>query len=209
VGVYRSLQSVSGVGLTIFALACAERGSGIFGNLADEQDREWFYRILELAWDVPVGEADENELVEVVEEFQERAESLDPDEPDSKDFYALQSAMLAVNTIAVHLNPSPMRTETSGQTLETLLGDFDFRLSGQRAVIVRSGEAELPVGRLQQMEQTAQSATLQAVVTLTDQDRVTREFLDNIREICRPVRDEIAAGTVSVAELAGWETHST
>jgi hypothetical protein len=206
VDAYQSLRSAGAAALNVFALGCAERGSGIFERLATEGEKEWFSRILELAWSAVSGEGDEGDLAEVVEEFQERAEYFDSDE-HNKDFYVVQSAMLAVNAIAVHLNPTPARTEMSGQTLETLLGDFDFRLSGEQAVIVRAGEPNPPIGRLQQMEQDAQNATLRALSELGDQNPMTQEFLDSVRESCRPVRDEIASATAQVAERAGWEAN--
>jgi len=206
--VYESLRTATAAGQVVFALACAERGRGIFEQLADEREKEWFSHILEMAWKAPLGVVDEEELAQLVDEFQERAESVEDDDSDdshSKDFYVLQSAMLAVNALALYMNPSPDRAEMSGQTLQTLLGSFDFRLSGRRPVVVGAGEAGPPVGRLQQMEQDAQVASMMAVAALAERERPSRQFLDGLQETCRPLRDEIASAAAAVTELAGWD----
>ncbi|MFB7718426.1 hypothetical protein [Nocardia sp. NPDC056100] len=209
VEVYRSLQSADAQALSIFALACAERGSGIFRTVASSADREWYSRILELAWRAAVGEAAEDELVEVIDEFETRAGSSEDDEgddPDSREFSALQSAMLAVNAIAVYLSPSPARAELSGQTLETLLSSFDFKLGGSRAVIVSAGESGPPPGPLQQMEQDAQTAIMREIANGAE---LSSEFLDSLRTTCQIARDDIAAATLAVAEVSGWDTVDT
>ncbi|MFE6863228.1 hypothetical protein [Nocardia sp. NPDC057668] len=201
--IYRELHATSPAGLVVFALACAERGSGIFQALAEHVEGEQLSGILELAWSAAAGDADDGDSAATVEEFEELAESFDPDESDTS-FFVVQSALLAVNAIALLSDPRPARAELSGQTLETLLGDFDFRLSGQTAVIVRAGETPPPPGRLQRLEQEAQTATMRALTALPNGDVASREFLDEIRESCRAARDEIASATEAVAELAGW-----
>ncbi|MEU9348610.1 hypothetical protein AB0D74_46185 [Streptomyces sp. NPDC048278] len=208
VAVYQSLQSADEVTLNVFAAACAERGSAIYQELVDDADREWFAQFLELAWSSLSGEADEGELADAIEEFQEWAESVETEDSEGKDFYVMQSAMLAVNAIAVHLNPTAARAEMSGQTLETLLGGFDHRLGGGQPVIVRAGEPSPPPGPLQRLEQDAQNAILQSLSARADQGRASQELLDGIRASCRPVHDEIATATSSVAELAGWDVHA-
>ncbi|MCZ4512347.1 hypothetical protein O3Q52_30115 [Streptomyces sp. ActVer] len=204
---YSALRDLPAHFLAGFCLGCAERGSGIFVTLADPEDAEWFSQVLEVAWKAPLGEVDEDELIEILEDFETRTESMDVDDPGSRGFSVVQSAMLAVNAIAVHLNPSPARAEMSGQTLETVMGSFDFKLGGSEVVITRAGEDE-GLGRLQRMEQDAQNAFVESVRALTGdqaEPRLGRDFLESLRQSCAPVRDEFKAATSSVAELAGWD----
>ncbi|MFD4628939.1 hypothetical protein ACFVYR_03410 [Streptomyces sp. NPDC058284] len=204
---YSALHEIPSIFLAGFCLSCAERGSGVFSALADEPDVEWFSYILDSAWKAPLGEVEEDELMEILEEFEARGESFDADDPGTKGFSILQSAMLAANAIAVFLNPTPSRAEMSGQTLETILGSFDFKLGGSRIAMIEAGEEE-EVGRLQQLEQDAQKAFVASVRNLNS-DQVeaglTGAFLEDLRGSCAPVRDEIKMATASVAELAGWD----
>ncbi|MGP4044767.1 hypothetical protein [Streptomyces sp. 2A115] len=184
-----------------------ERGSGVFTVLAQPADEEWFSYALEVAWRAPLGEVDEDDLIEILEEFEGRTESIDADDPGSKGFSIVQSAMLAVNAIAVYMNPNPARAEMSGQTLETILGSFDFKLGGSVVPVTRAGEDE-GVGRLQQLEQDAQNSLLESIRSLIrDQggSGLDRDFLEGLRDSCVPIRDEIRAATESVAELVGWD----
>ncbi|MFI1678089.1 hypothetical protein [Streptomyces sp. NPDC020607] len=203
---YSALHNIPSIFLAGFCLSCAERGSGVFSTLADESDVEWLSYVLDSAWKAPLGEVEEDELLEILEEFEARSESFEADDPGTKGFSVLQSAMLAVNAIAVFMNPIPSRAEMSGQTLETILGSFDFKLSGSRISMIEAGEEE-EVGRLQQLEQDAQKAFVASVRSLNSDQReagLTRAFLADLRVSCAPVRDEIKMATASVAELAGW-----
>ncbi|MEU7583919.1 hypothetical protein AB0B50_40795 [Streptomyces sp. NPDC041068] len=203
---YSALHDIPRNFLVGFCLSCAERGSGVFSALADESDAEWFSYILDSAWKAPLGEVEEEELLEILEEFEVRAESFEADDPGTKGFSILQSAMLAANAIAVFMNPAPSRAEMSGQTLETILGSFDFKLSGSRIAMVGAGEEEA-VGRLQQLEQDAQNAFVASIRSLNS-DQVeaglTRAFLEDLRVSCIQVHDEFKLATASVAELTGW-----
>ncbi|MFE7069865.1 hypothetical protein ACFU96_07235 [Streptomyces sp. NPDC057620] len=205
---YSELRDLPGQFLVGFCLGCAERASGVLVTLADQEDAAWFSHALEVAWRAPLGEADEDELIEILEEFEGRTESIDADDPGSRGFSLVQSAMLTVNAIAVHLNPHPGRAEMSGQVLETILGSFDFKLGDGVAVVTRAGEDE-ETGRLQRLEQAAQDAFVASVRGPRGggrgEPRPDREFLRRLRASCVPARDEFRGATVSVAELAGWD----
>ncbi|MEV0218446.1 hypothetical protein [Streptomyces sp. NPDC050704] len=204
---YSALRELPADFLAVFCLASAERGSGVFAALAQSADKEWFSYALDIAWRAPLGEVDEDDLIEILEEFENRTESIDADDPGSKGFSIVQSAMLAVNAIAVYMNPNPARAEMSGQTLETVLGSFDFKLGGSAVTMTRAGEDE-EVGHLQQLEQDGQNSFLDSVRSLVrDQggSGLDRNFLEGLRDSCTPVRDEIRAATESVAELVGWD----
>ncbi|MER5971132.1 hypothetical protein ABT112_15580 [Streptomyces sp. NPDC002055] len=203
---YSALHEIPGMFLAGFCLSCAERGSGVFSALSDETDAEWFSYALESAWKAPLGEVEEGELLGILEELEEREESFDADDPGTKGFSIVQSAMLAANAIAVFMNPIPSRAEMSGQTLETILGSFDFKLGGSEISMIEAGEEE-EVGRLQQLEQDAQKSFMSSVRSLSSDQMeagLTRTFLEDLRDSCAPVRDEIKMATASVAELAGW-----
>lgn len=204
---YSALRELPADFLAAFCLACAERGSGVYTALAQPAEEEWFSYALDAAWKASLGEVDEGDLIDILEEFETRTESIDADDPGSKGFSIVQSAMLAVNSIVVYMNPNPARAEMSGQTLETILGSFDFKLGGSEVAVTRSGEDE-EVGRLQQLEQDAQNSFIESVRSLIrDQSGsgLDRDFLENLRDSCAPIRDEIKAVTESVAELAGWD----
>ncbi|TPQ16933.1 hypothetical protein [Streptomyces sporangiiformans] len=203
---YSALREIPTDFLTGFCLACAERGSGVFAALATPTEAERFFHILDTAWKAPLGEVDEDELVDILEDFEARTGSVDFGDPGSRTFSVVQSAMLAVNAIAVCMHPNPTRAEMSGQTLETILGSFDFEIGGRKARVVRPGE-ETATGRLQRLEQNAQASFVESVRSLTrDQDvsRLDRSFLEALRDSCAPVRDEIKNAAASVAELNGW-----
>ncbi|MGX1909828.1 hypothetical protein ACWIID_13300 [Streptomyces phaeochromogenes] len=179
----------------------------MFATLADPEDAEWFAHVLEAAWKAPLGEVDEGELMEILEDFEARTGAVDADDPGSKGFSVVQSAMLGVSAIAVYLNPSPARAEMSGQTLQTILGSFEFKLGGSEFTITPNGEKE-EVGRLQKLERDAQKSFMETVHSLTgDQEdgRLDREFLEGLRETCVAVRDEIKEATMAVADLSGWD----
>ncbi|WP_371792005.1 hypothetical protein OG285_22375 [Streptomyces sp. NBC_01471] len=192
--------------LAVFCLACAERGSGVLARLADPEDAEWFAEMLEVAWQAPLGNVSEDTLIDILDQFEMKSESLNTEDPDSKGFFIDQCAMLIVNAIAVHLNPSAARAEMSGQTLETILGTFDFMLSRVQSVIVRPGLQESPVGRLQRLEQEAQNSIVDSLKELATQQRgiADSDFLVNMRNTSSPVRDEMAAATDEVSDIAGW-----
>lgn len=63
----------------------------------------------------------------------------------------------------MYLNLSPARAETPGQTLETILGSFDFKLGGAEVTTTPSGENE-EFGRLQKTERDAQNPFMEAAV---------------------------------------------
>ncbi|WP_157857298.1 hypothetical protein [Streptomyces yerevanensis] len=203
---YSALRELPVDFLAGFCLACAERGSGVFTALARPADSEWFSYALDTAWKVPTGQFDEDDLIEILEEFETNIGAMDADDPGSKRFSITQSAVLAVNAIAVYMNPNPARAEMSGQTLETILGSFDFKLGGSSVTVIRAGEDEA-VGHLQQLEQDAQNSFIESVRALIrDQEgsSLGEDFLENLRESCAPIRDEIRAAAESVAELADW-----
>lgn len=162
--------------------------------------------MLEVAWQAPLGNVSEDTLIDILDQFEMKSESLNTEDPDSKGFFIDQCAMLIVNAIAVHLNPSAARAEMSGQTLETILGTFDFMLSRVQSVIVRPGLQESPVGRLQRLEQEAQNSIVDSLKELATQQRgiADSDFLVNMRNTSSPVRDEMAAATDEVSDIAGW-----
>ncbi|WP_461065700.1 hypothetical protein [Streptomyces pseudoechinosporeus] len=204
---YSALHEIPADFMAGFCLACAERGSGIFTALAQPADAEWLSYALDAAWKAPTGQVDEGDLIEILEGFETRTASMDADDPGSEGFSIAQSAMLAVNAIAVYMNPNPARAEMSGQTLETTLGSFDFKLGGAEGAVIRAGEDE-EVGRLQQLEQGAQNSFVESIRTLIlnqEENGLGGDFLENLRESCAPIRDEFEAATVVVAELVGWD----
>ncbi|WP_406114973.1 hypothetical protein [Streptomyces sp. NBC_01014] len=205
---YASLREIPVEFLTIFCLTCAERGSGVFNQLSESEQIEWFSQVLNSAWKASLGGASEDELIDILEDFELRYGTLAMDDPDSKEFCLVQAATLAVNAIAVHLNPSAARAEMSGQTLETILGSFDFRLNGSKSVITRRDTQDSSIGRLQQLEQDSQKSTIESIRALTSQgiSGLTPAFLEDLRNSCGPARDKIALATEDVADMSGWAT---
>ncbi|MFP3988264.1 hypothetical protein U9R90_12290 [Streptomyces sp. E11-3] len=207
VEVYEALRSVSNQQLAAFCAACAERGSGL-AQLGTPEQQDQLTRLLGVAWGVLSGGQSEESAVEVLEEAELMFDEDDPlaeDDPGSPEFLVAQAILLAVNAISVCLHPDPRRAEMSGQTLETILSSLDFRMSGQQAVFVRHGEAEPPVGRLQQLEQDAQHAFMESIIH-GGGEPLDREALEMLRVTSAPVRDEITAAIAEVAELCGWDT---
>ncbi|MEU9956787.1 hypothetical protein [Streptomyces sp. NPDC050982] len=128
----------------------------MFAVLADPKGAEWFAHVLEVAWKAPLGEVGEDELIGIIEDFESRTEAADANDPGTKEFSVVQSAMPAANAIAVHQHPNPARAEMSGRTLETVLGSFDFKHGGSEVTFTRAGEDE-EVGRLRMAERDARN----------------------------------------------------
>ncbi|MEV0245415.1 hypothetical protein AB0H76_02370 [Nocardia sp. NPDC050712] len=192
---YDTLPSLDSARLAAFALGCAERGSGIFLALAGQEEADRLSSLLERAWLAAAGEGDDAEIADIVEEFEARAEA-SSDGTDSLDaaYFLLHAEYLSVLALAIQIQPSSELGEETGEMLENLLHIIDQRLSGVRSVTVAAGEPT-PTGPLQQIEHAAQDRTLRALAELPGSDRLTPEFLTELRASFVPQRDEIASAT--------------
>ncbi|QIK08342.1 hypothetical protein G7Z12_22255 [Streptomyces sp. ID38640] len=201
--VYATLRSASDAELVAFCAGCAERGWGIIRQISAPEDAERYQEMLELCWNAASGEISEAAASEIVEQAEADLGSEEVD-PMSQDFYGLQCTMLVVNTLAVYLNPSPERAELSGQTLETILSDFDFTLSGEVSRIVKYGDPQPPADRLQRVEQGAQRWFIENGVD-GEGGQLTREFLDRFRAYCGDKANELSSAFPDVADRKGWD----
>ncbi|WP_031507941.1 hypothetical protein [Streptomyces megasporus] len=205
---YRTLQTAAHPELVAFCAACAERGSGIHKLLGASEGAALFEEALSLGWDAAHGAVDDEAVIGLLEEAEDllAQNSDEEDDTESQEFHATQSLLLAVNTLSVYANPSPGRAEMSGQTMETFLAGFDFKLGGERAVIIRAGEPS-PVGNLQRLEQEAQTRFLASYVNGTG-DLLRNATIEEMRDSCLDVRERITHAAKEVAELRGWEIRS-
>lgn len=202
VEVYAALRSASDAELVAFCAGCAERGWGVLRRIGTPEDAEWYRDAIELCWNAAAGDVSEDAASEIVEEGED---ALGSEEVDSisQEFYRLQCVMLAVNTLAVYLNPSAEKAEMSGQTLETILSDFDFTLSGETSRIIRYGESQPPAGRLQEIEQGAQNWFIENGVD-GDGGRLTEGFLERFRGYCTERGNLLAGAVPDVVDRKGW-----
>ncbi len=181
--------------------------SGIFELLNDRSEQEGFHEALNLGWRAVAGEDVEDEASEAVEELVAELYEDEEDDPHSQGFYSSQIAMLAVNTLSVYLNPAPQQAEMSGQTLETLLSDFDLTLNGGGTVVTRYGDAPRPAGELQHLEQEAQASFAGTLIDGAGH-RLTPTAIEELRASCFSFRASIADHLQAVAETKNWEVPS-
>ncbi|MDI3408436.1 hypothetical protein [Streptomyces cavernicola] len=154
------------------------------------------------------GTTSEEESLLALDEFESSLDvesGMEEGNSDSPEFYVAQVELLAANVIAVYLNPDPMRAEMSGQTLETILSSFDFRLSGSEAEFVRPGEPQPPVGPLQRLEHESQWDLLESA--RSSAVSLSSVGIRELRAACAPGRDAIISAVERLAEVNGWDTH--
>lgn len=202
--VYNALRAASPEELVAFCASCADRASGIFELIHDRSEQERFDEALSLGWRAVAGEDVEDAATEVVDVMVAELDEDEEDDPHNQGFYSSQVAMLAVNTLSVYLNPAPQQAEMSGQTLETLLSDFDLTLNGGGSVVTRYGDTPRPAGELQRLEQEAQTSFTDALINGTG-DRLTPTAIEELRASCFRFRAGIADRLRAVAEIKNWE----
>ncbi|MFC5724363.1 hypothetical protein ACFP1Z_29840 [Streptomyces gamaensis] len=203
----RAISTASPQGLTLICAAAAERGAAFCRTLGAQEDLAWVERSLELAWAVAAGEPVQDECAEALDEL-DLESGCDEDDPSSPDFYVAQSVALVGNALAVSLHPSAAKAEMSVNTLKTLFSMLDFKLGGERTVIIRFGEATPPPGVLTRREIDAEWENIWQL-TQRDEATVPHEAVVQARESARAFSGRAAEAITEVAELSNWDVPVT
>ncbi|MCX4763983.1 hypothetical protein OG562_24080 [Streptomyces sp. NBC_01275] len=161
----------------LLCTAAAQRGSAFCRVLGSAEQQSWLDSGLELAWSAAAGEEVADECAELLDaldaldvldagddegEAYEGHGGYDDDPTARPGFYADQAVGLVGEALAMSIRPSAERVETVLKTLRTLLSMVDFKLGGEKPVIVRGGEPRPAPGPLVQREEDAEREVLAA-----------------------------------------------
>lgn len=152
-----SLEVASAAVLTAFCAALAERMVGVYVALVDEEEARWAKNSLTAVWEAVAAESDSDACAEALEAINERADSEVEDDLGSA-FYAARALDVLGLALESTLRPDLRKAELAANTVESVLGSFDFTLSRERAVILRAGDSLPRPGPLVSREQEADSA---------------------------------------------------
>jgi hypothetical protein len=172
--VIENLPDPSDTELKLLSAATAERSAPFCRVFGSEEQQAWMESGLALVWEMAAGHdvADDCSalLDSLVEDDEDEFEDADPTAHPG--FYAEQAVGLVGEALAVSLRPSADRIVTGFKTMRTLFAMVDFKLSGEKPVIVRSGDPQPPPGPLVQREKDAVDQAL--TLLLRERDVVER-----------------------------------
>lgn len=151
--------------LALVCAAAAERGMAFSRVLGEPDHLARVEELAELAWAAAVGAAEEDECADALEELEAHFDD-DEDDPSQPEFFVDQSTALVGIALACAARPSAAQAELSTNTMRTLLSMVDFRLAGEKPVVLRYGETAPAPGVLEQREVDA-----------------AREVVDLLREV--------------------------
>ncbi|NEA56703.1 hypothetical protein G3I60_21820 [Streptomyces sp. SID13666] len=203
IDVIEPMRQASDQSIVAFCASCAEQAASLYRGLGNAEFQERFEELLELCWEAAGGRADEDDCVEALEEL-EVAPELDEDDSDRQEFYAGHSLALIAGTLAASMRPDPGKGELSGQTVETVLSEFDWVLAGSVPRVVRAGDPLPEPGPLHTAALDAQRTVLEAI---RDNGSGGTGDLDltRLREVSRELAAEITRALPDVAAHRGWD----
>lgn len=204
------LERASNVVLAAYCAAAAERVGGIYAALVEVDESTWAKDSLEAVWGVVASglssESDEEACVDALEAIHDNADS-DEEEPDvGSEFYAARAIDVLGLALESALRPDFSKANLAANTMESLLGSFDFTLSGEGSVIYRAGASIPSPGPLVRSELEADSSFLGAlqgagldVSALSVPGAVIFEIRERSREISGRYMDAV----LEVIEIEG------
>lgn len=203
----QAISNASDPGLVLICAAAAERGAAFCRALGRSEQIEWVDASLGLAWAAAAGNSVQDECAEALDELD--MESQDGEDDSSRpEFYVAQSVALVGNALAVSLRPSAAKAEMSINTIRSLLSMLDFKLGGERPVIVRYGDPSPAPGPLVQMEIDAE----REVIGLLTQGPMNfglgldpSSALTQAQASATEFGARLAPSIEEVAELRNWE----
>ncbi|WP_141726025.1 hypothetical protein [Actinacidiphila rubida] len=196
------LESASTVVLAAYCAAAAERVGGIYAALVEVEESTWAKDSLRAVWGVVTSgmssESDEDACAEALEAVEDIADS-DEEEPDiGWGFYAARAIDVLGLALESALRPDFSKADLAASTMESLLGSFDFTLSGGGSVIYRAGEPLPSPGPLVRSELEADSSFLDSlqgagldVAAPSVPDAVISQIREHSREIGRRYMDAV------------------
>ncbi|MCB5179391.1 hypothetical protein [Streptomyces antimicrobicus] len=204
------LQAISNASeseLVLICAAAAERGAGFCRSLGRSEQSEWVDASLGLVWAAAVGDSVQDECAEALDELE--LESQDGEDDSSQpEFYVAQSMALVGNALAVSMRPSAVKAEMAINTVRSLLSMLDFKVGGEKPVVVRYGDPSPPVGPLVQMEIDAEREVIDVLAreaTASDQEAPRASVVNRIQASSTGFSARLAPSIEEVAALSNWE----
>ncbi|TGZ10565.1 hypothetical protein [Streptomyces rhizosphaericola] len=161
-GISPELQEISNASdpeLVLICAAAAERGAAFCRALGRSDQSEWVDTSLRIVWAAAAGDSTQDDCAQALDELEMESQG-DEDDSSRPEFYVAQSVALVGNALAVSLRPSATKAEMAVNTIRSLLSMLDFKIGGEKPVIVQYGDSSPSPGPLVQMEINAEREVL-------------------------------------------------
>lgn len=209
-GIPPELQAISNASdpeLVLICAAAAERGAVFCRVLGRPEQSEWIDSSLGLIWAAAAGDSVQDDCAESLDELDMESQE-DEDDSSHPDFYVAQSVALAGNALAVSLRPSAAKAEMSVNTIRSLLSMLDFKVGGEKPVVVRYGDPSPTVGPLVQMEVDAEREVLDVLAreaAASGQVQPRTSAVNRIHAASTQFGGRLRPSIKEVATLSNWE----
>ncbi|GAA4764226.1 hypothetical protein [Streptomyces sanyensis] len=209
-GISPELQAISNASdseLVLICAAAAERGAVFCRALGRSEQSEWVDASLGLVWAAAAGDSVQDECAEALDELEMESQD-DEDDSSRPEFYVTQSVALVGNALAVSLRPSAAKAEMAVNAIRSLLSMLDFKVGGEKPVIVRYGDHSPPVGPLVQMEIDAEREVLDLLAREaagSGQGGPRTSAVNRIQASSTEFGGRLAPSIEEVAALSDWE----
>ncbi|MEU6932501.1 hypothetical protein AB4225_33765 [Streptomyces sp. 2RAF24] len=143
--------------LRLMCAAGATRGAAFCSLLGSAEQQDWLDAALHLVWRAAAGEDVADECADTLDTLVDEDPVWQSEDPTSLPaFYADQAVGLVGEALAMSVRPTGERLDTVLTTVRSLLSMVDFKLSGEKPVIVRAGAPKPPSGPLVEKETEAE-----------------------------------------------------
>ncbi|MFD8967817.1 hypothetical protein ACFV0C_22945 [Streptomyces sp. NPDC059568] len=209
-GILPELQAISNASdpeLVLICAAAAERGAVFCRALGRSEQSEWGDASLGLVWAAAAGDSVQDDCAEALDELEMESQD-DEDDSSRPEFYVAQSVALVGNALAVSLRPSAAKAEMAVNTIRSLLSMLDFKIGGEKPVVVRYGDPSPSPGPLVQMEIDAEREVLDLLAreaAASDQEEPRASVVNRIQASSTEFGERLAPSIEEVAALSNWE----
>lgn len=209
-GISPELQAISNASdpeLVLICAAAAERGALFCRALGRSEQSEWVDASLGLVWAAAAGESVQDDCAEALDELEMESQD-DEDDSSRPEFYVAQSVALVGNALAVSLRPSAAKTEMAVNTIRSLLSMLEFKVGGEKPVVVRYGDPSPPVGPLVQMEIDAECEVLDLLAreaAASGQGKPRASAVNRIQASSTEFCGRLAPSIEEFVALSNWE----
>ncbi|MFE1960992.1 hypothetical protein [Streptomyces sp. NPDC059479] len=209
-GISPELQAISNASdpeLVLICAAAAERGAVFCRALGRSEQSEWVDASLGLVWAAAAGDSVQDDCAEALDELEMESQD-DEDDSSRPEFYVAQSVALVGNALAVSLRPSAAKAEMAVNTIRSLLSMLDFKIGGEKPVVVRYGDPSPSPGPLVQMEIDAEREVLDLLAreaAASGQEEPRASVVNRIQASSTEFGERLAPSIEEVAALSNWE----
>ncbi|MFJ2416132.1 hypothetical protein [Streptomyces brevispora] len=206
----QAISNASDSELVLICAAAAERGAAFCRALGGSEQSEWVDASLGLVWAAAAGDSTQDECAEALDELDELdMESQDGEDDSSRpEFYVAQSVALVGNALTVSLRPSAAKTEMAINAIRSLLSMLDFKVGGEKPVILRYGDPTPPAGPLVQMEIGAEREVIDLLAreaAASSQGAPSTSSVNQIQASSTEFGARLTPSIEEVAALSNWE----